>query len=563
MSSVASASNAIVPSRPHLPAVHGHSEPDDGPQASSFAMLLDSANVADTPAPPPHGERAERRSRADRSDHGAPARDRSADAGAPVQDGADSKDTKDCNECEDAKGSIEANGSGDAEKPKEAKEAEIATLGKATIEAKTADTTTDETADAGRDNTADITADVTADITTGKTVDTTADETTDTTADKTTDATAGKTADTITGMTADTTTGITADTTADKCADTTTDTTTDKTADKSANKSVDKTTAKTADTDADADDQTEDPAATPIPAPCDAAQTVTAINADAAPVVPPAGVAADEAPEAETLTALQPIGRHIATDGHNKAGEAQDAQPKDAAPHDTSSVPPVDAGNDGNAHGKGEKTSHKFHLAAGNLVAKPAIDAPAQGQGENTGAMKTGSEAGQNLGAWATTTQANSAAGPAAGAANGPAPAQAIAVPLAGLAVEIATQAQAGRHRFEIRLDPPELGRIDVRLDIDRDGNVTSRLVADRVETLDLLKRDAAELQRALQQAGLKTSDHALEFSLRQQGFARDEAGPQNVTPLVVPEDDPAPLEAMRQGYGRLLGLGGGLDIRV
>jgi flagellar hook-length control protein FliK len=41
--------------------------------------------------------------------------------------------------------------------------------------------------------------------------------------------------------------------------------------------------------------------------------------------------------------------------------------------------------------------------------------------------------------------------------------AAAAAVPLAGLAVEIAARAQAGHNRFEIRLDPPELGRIDVR----------------------------------------------------------------------------------------------------
>src|SRR5262249_51779087 len=44
------------------------------------------------------------------------------------------------------------------------------------------------------------------------------------------------------------------------------------------------------------------------------------------------------------------------------------------------------------------------------------------------------------------------------------------AIPIAGLAVEIAARAQAGQSRFEIRLDPPELGRIDVRLDIDRSG---------------------------------------------------------------------------------------------
>jgi hypothetical protein len=69
-------------------------------------------------------------------------------------------------------------------------------------------------------------------------------------------------------------------------------------------------------------------------------------------------------------------------------------------------------------------------------------------------------------------------------------------VPIAGIAVEIAAQAQAGRNRFDIRLDPPELGRIDVRLDVDRDGKVTSHLIVDRPETLDLLRRDASEIER-------------------------------------------------------------------
>ena len=140
---------------------------------------------------------------------------------------------------------------------------------------------------------------------------------------------------------------------------------------------------------------------------------------------------------------------------------------------------------------------------------------------------------------------------------------QPIAVPLAGLTVEIVTQAHAGKQRFDIRLDPPELGRIDVRLDVDSKGHVTSRLVVDRAETLDLLKRDAAELQRALQHAGLKTSDNALQFSLRQHAFTHDDTGAQHAARVIVSEDDPAPLEALRQGYGRLLGLGGGLDIRV
>ena len=39
-------------------------------------------------------------------------------------------------------------------------------------------------------------------------------------------------------------------------------------------------------------------------------------------------------------------------------------------------------------------------------------------------------------------------------------------IPVAGLAVAIASRAQAGSNQFDIRLDPPELGRIDVRLDL-------------------------------------------------------------------------------------------------
>ena len=53
------------------------------------------------------------------------------------------------------------------------------------------------------------------------------------------------------------------------------------------------------------------------------------------------------------------------------------------------------------------------------------------------------------------------------------------AVPVAGLAIEIAVRAQAGNNRFDIRLDPPEPGRIDVRLDVDRSGRVTTRLVVE------------------------------------------------------------------------------------
>jgi flagellar hook-length control protein FliK len=141
----------------------------------------------------------------------------------------------------------------------------------------------------------------------------------------------------------------------------------------------------------------------------------------------------------------------------------------------------------------------------------------------------------------------------------------AAAVPVAGIAVEIAARAQAGHNRFEIRLDPPELGRIDVRLDVDRSGHVTSRLVVDRAETLDLLRRDAPELERALQQAGLKTSDNGLQFTLRDQAFAGrdDEPAASEAARVIVPDSELEPAATGPGGYGRALRLGNGIDIRV
>ena len=93
------------------------------------------------------------------------------------------------------------------------------------------------------------------------------------------------------------------------------------------------------------------------------------------------------------------------------------------------------------------------------------------------------------------------------------------------VAFEVVRQLQAGNSRFQIRLDPPELGRIDVKLDVDGNGNVNARMTVERAETLDLMQRDQRALERALAQAGLDSSKTNLEFSLRQNPFAREHDG--------------------------------------
>ncbi|EGP08654.1 flagellar hook-length control protein [Bradyrhizobiaceae bacterium SG-6C] len=139
-------------------------------------------------------------------------------------------------------------------------------------------------------------------------------------------------------------------------------------------------------------------------------------------------------------------------------------------------------------------------------------------------------------------------------------------VPLNGLAADIALRAAGGNSRFEIRLDPAELGRIDVRLDVDKHGNVTSHLTVERPSTLDMLRNDAPRLQQALEDAGLKTGDSGLQFSLRDQsssGRDGDNGSGRNSQRVVIAEEDTVPAQIAGRTYGRMLGASSGVDIRI
>jgi flagellar hook-length control protein FliK len=140
------------------------------------------------------------------------------------------------------------------------------------------------------------------------------------------------------------------------------------------------------------------------------------------------------------------------------------------------------------------------------------------------------------------------------------------AVPLNGLALEIAVSARSGKSRFDIRLDPADLGQIDVRIEVDRSGQVTSHLTVEKPETLSLLRQDAPQLQQALNDAGLKTGNGGLQFSLRDQSSSGQNSGSNtgsNAHRLIVAEEDAVPAAVAGRTYGRLSGLSSGVDIRV
>ena len=138
-------------------------------------------------------------------------------------------------------------------------------------------------------------------------------------------------------------------------------------------------------------------------------------------------------------------------------------------------------------------------------------------------------------------------------------------VPAMAIALQIARNLQKGVNRFDIRLDPAEMGRIDVRMEVKKDGHVAAHLTVERPETLDLLQRDARALQQALNDAGLQANADSLNFSLRDQGgggngqmFDASASGSTTTASNTAAEE---PIASTL--YNVNLSASGGVDIRV
>jgi flagellar hook-length control protein FliK len=96
------------------------------------------------------------------------------------------------------------------------------------------------------------------------------------------------------------------------------------------------------------------------------------------------------------------------------------------------------------------------------------------------------------------------------------------------ISVQITKAVKSGIDKIDIQLRPESLGRVEVRLELAGDGRLVGTVTADNRETLELLKTDARDLERALQDAGLKADSNSLNFNLRGQGnrsFGGDGSG--------------------------------------
>lgn len=85
----------------------------------------------------------------------------------------------------------------------------------------------------------------------------------------------------------------------------------------------------------------------------------------------------------------------------------------------------------------------------------------------------------------------------------------------AQLSAQIVRKLEGRYTRFELALTPEGLGRVDVSLDIDSDGQLAARLAFDNPAAAIDLRGRADELRRQLEEAGFRIASDGLDFAER------------------------------------------------
>ena len=271
--------------------------------------------------------------------------------------------------------------------------------------------------------------------------------------------------------------------------------------------------------------------------------------------------------EAETLVAArttETAGKRGL--GHAAAEAMQDAK-SDARPKASISATPQ--APDASPADRNTASAQTFQRSSASEIALQAVMAKATGTPQDI--RVAGLE---------------STAGTAAQSADGAAPAPSVTIraiaaatslpgtpvqpqtPAREIAINMARNLTGGTSRFEIRLDPAELGRIDVRMELGADGRVQAHLTVEKPETLDMLQRDARALEKALSDAGLDMENGSLGYSLRddseQADFTAKRETADDSSGTSPSEDDlTADLAAVQHIYALKAGSGSGVDIRI
>lgn len=139
--------------------------------------------------------------------------------------------------------------------------------------------------------------------------------------------------------------------------------------------------------------------------------------------------------------------------------------------------------------------------------------------------------------------------------------------------VQVKQGVARGDSQINIRLNPAELGRVDVRMEVNADGRTTVAIVTDSRDTLEMLQRDSRSLEKAFSDLGMEMSDSGMSFDLNEQSSDQqeDESSKEDTKTAssnfdaMLPSPDEMIIEALLDGesVNYSVGVDDGLNIKV
>ncbi len=81
--------------------------------------------------------------------------------------------------------------------------------------------------------------------------------------------------------------------------------------------------------------------------------------------------------------------------------------------------------------------------------------------------------------------------------------------------VNITKSAVKGVDKIDVRLKPEDLGNIEIKMQISKDGKLQAHITASRPETIEILRNEVQDLEKAFNDAGFKTDDDSFTFSFQ------------------------------------------------
>lgn len=89
--------------------------------------------------------------------------------------------------------------------------------------------------------------------------------------------------------------------------------------------------------------------------------------------------------------------------------------------------------------------------------------------------------------------------------------------------VNITKSAVKGVDKIDISLKPEDLGHIEIKMQLGKDGKLSAHIISSRPETMEALQKEMQSLEKAFNDAGFQTDEGSFSFSYRDQAGQNQE----------------------------------------